>query len=86
MEHKNMTEKEAVLYIKDIRNSYLNRKNHIHALTMAKAALEFIEALKWLINTDKIYIIKDDDYGKCFPQILGLDDVLQMYKQHKKSK
>lgn len=46
MEHKNMTEKEAVLYIKDIRNSYLNRKNHIHALTMAKAALESVDIMK----------------------------------------
>lgn len=46
MEHKNMTEKEAVLYIKDIRNSYLNGKNHIHALTMAKAALESVDIMK----------------------------------------
>lgn len=46
MEHNNMTVKEADLYLNDIRNEYLNRKNHIQALNLAKAALESVDAMK----------------------------------------
>jgi DNA-directed RNA polymerase subunit RPC12/RpoP len=45
MEHENMTPKEACLYINDISKSYQNRKNHLHALNLAKDALEGAEAL-----------------------------------------
>lgn len=40
MEHKNMTESEADVYLRDILNGYLNRKNHLHAVNMARKALK----------------------------------------------
>ena len=40
MEHKNMTESEADVYLRDILNGYMNRKNHLHAVNMARKALK----------------------------------------------
>lgn len=46
MDHKNMTATEADVYLRDITNGYLNRKNHVHAINMARSALKSVDALK----------------------------------------
>ena len=47
-----MTESEADVYLRDILNGYLNRKNHLHAVMMASNALKKQIPMKPFVEGD----------------------------------
>lgn len=88
MEHEKMTAKEADVYLRDIISGYLNRKNHVHALNMARKALESEEAMKWRfvdgVNVNRQGDDADDgvECPFCGYEVARNDDYEEMMPKH----